>query len=235
MLGVATLIVVNSVMAGFSTKLRDRLHGLLSDVVIESWDHDGFSDPEGKMALIRSDPFLRDQIEVMTPTVEVFALLQFHYNGVPFLRVVHLIGIDPEGRARLGGFAEYLHREENRQHPSFDPPPEALRRIEEVRRGNAENARAEGQGRQGTMPRGRGAAPRGGARTAGRRRGRGAAAGPGRRGGGGGGPPGAGAGGARRVAPGPPAGGGGGGGARPRAGRPPAGVRRARRAGRTCR
>ena len=27
MLGVATLIVVNSVMAGFSTKLRDRLHG----------------------------------------------------------------------------------------------------------------------------------------------------------------------------------------------------------------
>ena len=36
MLGVATLIVVNSVMSGFSTKLKDRLHGLLSDVVIES-------------------------------------------------------------------------------------------------------------------------------------------------------------------------------------------------------
>ena len=35
MLGVATLIVVNSVMAGFSTKLKDRLHGLLSDVVVE--------------------------------------------------------------------------------------------------------------------------------------------------------------------------------------------------------
>ena len=34
MLGVATLIVVNSVMSGFSSKLRDRLHGLLSDVVI---------------------------------------------------------------------------------------------------------------------------------------------------------------------------------------------------------
>ena len=31
MLGVATLIVVNSVMSGFSTKLRERLHGLLSD------------------------------------------------------------------------------------------------------------------------------------------------------------------------------------------------------------
>ena len=32
MLGVATLIVVNSVMAGFSTKLKDRMHGLLSDI-----------------------------------------------------------------------------------------------------------------------------------------------------------------------------------------------------------
>ena len=58
MLGVATLIVVNSVMGGFSTKLRERLHMLLSDVVIESWDWTGFHDPEGKMALIRSDPFL---------------------------------------------------------------------------------------------------------------------------------------------------------------------------------
>ena len=56
MLGVATLIVVNSVMGGFSTKLRERLHGLLSDVMLEAYDYDGFADPEGKMALIRSDP-----------------------------------------------------------------------------------------------------------------------------------------------------------------------------------
>ena len=36
MLGVATMIVVNSVMAGFSEKMRDRLHGVLADVVVES-------------------------------------------------------------------------------------------------------------------------------------------------------------------------------------------------------
>src|SRR5436305_14802454 len=60
MLGVATLIVVNSVMAGFSTKLRDRLHGLISDVVLEAWDYDGFADPAGKMAAIRNDPFLNE-------------------------------------------------------------------------------------------------------------------------------------------------------------------------------
>ena len=42
MLGVATLVVVNSVMAGFSAKLRDRFHGLISDVVIESPGFNGF-------------------------------------------------------------------------------------------------------------------------------------------------------------------------------------------------
>src|SRR2546430_16344213 len=36
MLGVATLIVVNAVMSGFSTKLKDRLHGVLSDVVMDT-------------------------------------------------------------------------------------------------------------------------------------------------------------------------------------------------------
>ena len=66
MLGVATLIVVNSVMGGFSTKLRDRLHGLLSDVVVESYDLNGFDNPKAKMDLIRSDPWLSERVEVMT-------------------------------------------------------------------------------------------------------------------------------------------------------------------------
>ena len=35
-LGVATLIVVNSVMAGFVSEMKDRLHGILSDVEIAS-------------------------------------------------------------------------------------------------------------------------------------------------------------------------------------------------------
>ena len=47
MLGVATLIVVNSVMAGFSSKLRDRLHKLISDVVLEAPGMEGFPDPYG--------------------------------------------------------------------------------------------------------------------------------------------------------------------------------------------
>src|SRR5713226_9212900 len=101
MLGVGTLIVVNSVMGGFSRKLRDRLHGLLSDVVIEAWDLDGFANPEGKMALIHSDPWLAERIEAMTSTMEVFALLQYTWRGLPVTRTVHLIGVEPEGRAQL--------------------------------------------------------------------------------------------------------------------------------------
>lgn len=107
MLGVATLIVVNSVMSGFSTKLRTRLHGLLSDMVLEA-NGDGFPNAEAKMELIRSDPFLADRIVAMTPTLEVFGMIQFHYNDYPVTRAVHLIGIDPEGRAKVGGFKEHL-------------------------------------------------------------------------------------------------------------------------------
>jgi lipoprotein-releasing system permease protein len=124
MLGVATLIVVNSVMAGFSTKLRERLHGLLSDIVIEARDFQGFANPEGKMALIQSDPFLSQRIEVMTPTLEIFGMLQFNCNGSSVARPVHIIGIDPIGRARVGGFAEHLMLHKGQ--PSFELSPQAL-------------------------------------------------------------------------------------------------------------
>jgi lipoprotein-releasing system permease protein len=131
MLGVATLIVVNSVMSGFSSKLRDRLHGLLSDVVIES-DFEGFPDPDGKMARIRADPFLNERIADMAPTLEIFAMLQFNWRGASILRAVHLIGIDPEARARLGGFSEHLVY--NSGTFPFKLSPEALQRYRENHR-----------------------------------------------------------------------------------------------------
>jgi lipoprotein-releasing system permease protein len=131
MLGVATLIVVNSVMSGFSTKLRDRLHGLLSDVLIEYPSYEGFPDPEAKIARIREDPFLNDRIEAMTSTLEIFAMLQFRIpNGEMVLRPVHLIGIDPEERAKMPGFAEFLMDEEDRLHPSFALRGEVLNRFQ---------------------------------------------------------------------------------------------------------
>src|SRR5438128_807598 len=119
MLGVATLIVVNSVMAGFSTKLRDRLHGLLSDVVVEADSFTGMDGYEDLMETIRQDAFLNERIEAMTPTLEIFAMVQFNWRGHPFLKPVHLIGIDPEGRARVGGFGEHLLLAKDKTHPTF--------------------------------------------------------------------------------------------------------------------
>lgn len=131
MLGVATLIVVNSVMGGFSTKLKDRLHGLLSDLLIETTTFDGFPDPEEKMRRIRQSP-IGDKIAAMTPTLEVFALIQFSVPGEAkmFTRPVRLIGIEPHGRAQVGGFAEYLIKQKNKEAPSFSLDEEAMRRLD---------------------------------------------------------------------------------------------------------
>src|SRR5262249_39680496 len=90
MLGVATLIVVNSVMSGFSKKLKERLHGLLSDIVVESTTYDGFPGPDDKMRRIRSDPFLGPRVEAMTATMEVFAMLQYNYQGETLMRTVRV-------------------------------------------------------------------------------------------------------------------------------------------------
>jgi lipoprotein-releasing system permease protein len=126
MLGVATLIVVNSVMSGFSTKLRERLHGLLSDVLVEARSMDGFVGPQEKMARIRRDPYLREHVEAMTATMEVFAMLQFKLpNGEYMTRPVRLIGVDPEARGRIGGFREYLKDQKDKPAPSFELPPKA--------------------------------------------------------------------------------------------------------------
>jgi len=120
-LGVATLIVVNSVMSGFSTKLRDRLHGLLSDVVVESDGMEGFGDPKGKMEMIRKDPFLGPRVAAMTPTLETFAMLQFGLGDV-YTRPVKVIGVDPVGRSNIGGFKEFLVNQKDNAVPSLDVP-----------------------------------------------------------------------------------------------------------------
>src|SRR5437660_1266253 len=131
MLGVATLIVVNSVMSGFSTKLKDRLHGLLSDVIVEANTYDGFPDPEAKMERIRRSR-VGDKVAAMTPTLEVFAMIQYPFEGQMIMRPVHLIGIEPEGRARVGGLSEHLLLQKDSPHPSFDLTPE-VRRLHDLK------------------------------------------------------------------------------------------------------
>src|SRR4029077_20931858 len=79
MLGVATMIVVNSVMAGFSSEMRERIHGILADMVLESMSMDGNPDPDRQMKIINE--VAGEYIEAMSPTVEVYGLLSFRYGG----------------------------------------------------------------------------------------------------------------------------------------------------------
>ncbi|MCH7726678.1 MAG: ABC transporter permease, partial [Planctomycetes bacterium] len=52
-LGVATLIVVNSVMEGFSTEMHKRLKGTLPDIELTSPGMDGLYDPQWHIEEIR--------------------------------------------------------------------------------------------------------------------------------------------------------------------------------------
>lgn len=132
MLGVATMIVVNSVMAGFSDKMRERLHGVLADVVVESRDLDGFRNADEVMARIREAG--GTDVAAMAPTMEIPALLKFEFRGLPVTRPVLLIGVRPEDRAKTGDFAEYLiDGQGNKIAPSF-AVPDAIRRNNPVGR-----------------------------------------------------------------------------------------------------
>jgi len=111
-LGVATMIVVNSVMSGFTAEMQDRIHGILSDLVVESRTLDGMPDAEWQMERIRR--VAGDAIEGMTPTVVVPAMLSFRYGGEWQTRQVHVIGIDELTQSEVSEFAHYLQHPDNR-------------------------------------------------------------------------------------------------------------------------
>ncbi len=117
-LGVATMIVVNAVMAGFSHEMQTRIHGILSDIVFESHSLSGFQDPEWHMAEIRRAA--GDSIAGMTPTVAVPAMLNFQVRGQWVTRQIMFIGIDATTHADVSDFGRYLQHPHNRRQLSFD-------------------------------------------------------------------------------------------------------------------
>jgi len=120
MLGVATMIVVNSVMAGFAEKMRDRLHGVLADVVVESVSLDGFYNSDEVMARVRE--IAGDQVVALAPTMETPGILHFRFPGGQVItKPVNIIGVRPEDRAKTGDFGEFLVDDHNRKiAPSFE-------------------------------------------------------------------------------------------------------------------
>ncbi|MEN6449932.1 MAG: ABC transporter permease [Thermoguttaceae bacterium] len=112
MLGVATMIVVNSVMQGFGQEMQDRIHSMYSDLIFRSVTLDGMADPERHEAQIRK--VAGDQIEGMSPIVMTEAILNFQSHGMSIVRQVSLVGIDEKTQSLVSGFGRYLQHPANR-------------------------------------------------------------------------------------------------------------------------
>ena len=99
-LGVATMIVVNAVVAGFTVEMQARIHGILSDLTFESHGLEGFPDAEGKMKQIRQ--LVGDDTQGMTATVQVPAMLSFQLNGSWANRPVQVVQVDQQTYRAVG-------------------------------------------------------------------------------------------------------------------------------------
>ena len=130
MLGVATMIVVNSVMAGFTSEMRDRLHNFLADIVIESRTMEGIDDTDRQLAAVEAAA--GEYIAAMTPTIDVPGMIMFRdpYNDKMITTQVMIQGIDPETKGLVGPLRDYLS--------SYNPEIEDGVVIREALRSRAE-------------------------------------------------------------------------------------------------
>ncbi|MDO4570304.1 MAG: FtsX-like permease family protein [Planctomycetia bacterium] len=117
LLGVATMIVVNSVMSGFTAEMQARIHGILGDIIIEGFSGDGFQDAEGVMQKIRS--VLDNDIEAMTPLCATAGIMNYRSGGLWVTKEVIIVGIDENTKGSVGDFNEYLQHPENRKALDF--------------------------------------------------------------------------------------------------------------------
>jgi lipoprotein-releasing system permease protein len=117
MLGVATMIVVNAVMEGFTHEMQERIHGILSDLVFESQSLDGFPDADARMAEIRA--IAGDYIEGMSPTVHIPAMLGYSVGSQYVTRQITIIGVEEATYATVSDFGKYLQHPENRKRLDF--------------------------------------------------------------------------------------------------------------------
>lgn len=116
-LGVATLIIVNSVMDGFTQQMQERMHGILSDVIVESHSATGMANPKAFTDRIRQ--IVGDDLEGITTVVHVPAMMAIQHGGEPVIRQINLIGIDVDSYADVSDFRKFLLHPDNRDKLSF--------------------------------------------------------------------------------------------------------------------
>ncbi len=117
-LGVATMIVVNSVMAGFTAKMNAEMNAMLGDLVLQVHSMDGAADADAHIAVIRGA--VGDKVVGMSPTAAVPALIYMQVGGGLSTRPVTLVGIDVATYASVSSLGKYLQHPANRRQLSFD-------------------------------------------------------------------------------------------------------------------
>ncbi len=119
-LGVATMIVVNAVMLGFSREMENRIHGALSDVTISSRSSlRGFDDVDSRIRDVYD--LAGEMIEAVTPTVATPGLMSYDFGGGEVItRQVQIVGIDAVTNEKVTAVAQYLQHPDNRRRLSFD-------------------------------------------------------------------------------------------------------------------
>jgi len=122
MVVVGTMIVVNSVLAGFTNEMRDRIHGFLADVLIESRHTEG-SDKSSEEMLKQVREALGEHVAAVTPTVEIPGMVRIDYRGESFPMPIAIVGILPEGKAEVGPLRNYLANHQPRVVDGQSLPP----------------------------------------------------------------------------------------------------------------
>jgi lipoprotein-releasing system permease protein len=116
-LGVATLIVVNSVMSGFVDQMKSRLHGILSDVEISAPLLGQINYPEEFVEQVKQ--VVGDDLEALTCIVRTPGMLTAKFNDHPVTQQVVLMGIDDDSFGKVSDFRPFLQNERKRDKFSF--------------------------------------------------------------------------------------------------------------------
>jgi len=110
-LGLGALIVVQSVMAGFATEVRERIKGTLSDLSI-SRGYAGFDKYEEILQVVRGV----EGVKAASPVLEGLALIKIPDPelGADYTLWCRFWGIDPAAQSQVSRWAEWLNEGKGR-------------------------------------------------------------------------------------------------------------------------
>ena len=122
-LSVAMLIVVTSVTGGFVKQYRQACHGFYGDIIVRADSLMGFPYYEDLIAQAQQLP----DVEVATPVIKQFSLLRIDQPGFKlFVRVVTVLGIEPDGYSKITKFKQSLWKQSSRSGPPTLDLPEGF-------------------------------------------------------------------------------------------------------------